>query len=30
VDTDPDGYVRTVGHTTNTNLAGVFAAGDLV
>jgi thioredoxin reductase (NADPH) len=30
VDTDPDGYVRTVGRTTNTNLAGVFAAGDLV
>jgi thioredoxin reductase (NADPH) len=30
VDTDPDGYVRTVGRTTDTNLAGVFAAGDLV
>jgi len=30
VDTDPDGYVRTVGRTTHTNLDGVFAAGDLV
>lgn len=30
VDNDPDGYVRTVGSTTYTNLAGVFAAGDLV
>jgi thioredoxin reductase (NADPH) len=30
VDTDPDGYVRTVDRTTYTNLDGVFAAGDLV
>jgi len=30
VDTDPDGYVRTDGKTTYTNLPGVFAAGDLV
>jgi thioredoxin reductase (NADPH) len=30
VDLDEDGYVRTVGRTTYTNLAGVFAAGDLV
>jgi len=30
VDTDEDGYVETDGKSTRTNLAGVFAAGDLV
>jgi thioredoxin reductase (NADPH) len=30
VDTDDDGYVRTVDGTTHTSVAGVFAAGDLV
>jgi thioredoxin reductase (NADPH) len=30
VDLDPDGYVITDGRTTNTNLPGVFASGDLV
>jgi thioredoxin reductase (NADPH) len=30
VDTDAEGYVLTDGRTTKTNLAGVFAAGDLV
>jgi thioredoxin reductase (NADPH) len=30
VDTDEDGYVRTEGKSTRTNLAGVFAVGDLV
>jgi thioredoxin reductase (NADPH) len=30
VDVDDEGYVRTVGNTTYTNLEGVFAAGDLV
>jgi thioredoxin reductase (NADPH) len=30
VDLDEDGYVRTVGRTTYTNLPGVFACGDLV
>jgi len=30
VDTDAEGYVRTIDRTTHTNLAGVFAAGDLV
>ena len=30
VDTDEDGYVVTEGKSTRTNLAGVFAAGDLV
>ncbi len=30
VDVDENGYVKTAGHTTRTNLAGVFAAGDLV
>jgi thioredoxin reductase (NADPH) len=30
VDLDPEGYVRTSGGTTHTNLRGVFAAGDLV
>jgi thioredoxin reductase (NADPH) len=30
VDTDPAGYVVTQGRSTLTNLAGVFAAGDLV
>ncbi|HEX4705401.1 MAG TPA: thioredoxin-disulfide reductase [Pseudonocardiaceae bacterium] len=30
VDLDEDGYVRTIGRTTHTNLDGVFAAGDLV
>jgi thioredoxin reductase (NADPH) len=30
VDLDPDGYVRTQGSGTYTNLDGVFAAGDLV
>ncbi|HKN97014.1 MAG TPA: thioredoxin-disulfide reductase [Pseudonocardiaceae bacterium] len=30
VDLDEDGYVRTKGQTTYTNLPGVFAAGDLV
>lgn len=30
VDTDPDGYVRVAHPSTRTNLAGVFAAGDLV
>jgi thioredoxin reductase (NADPH) len=30
VDLDPDGYVITDGSTTRTNLAGVFASGDLV
>jgi thioredoxin reductase (NADPH) len=30
VDVDPDGYVVVQGHTTNTSLDGVFAAGDLV
>ncbi len=30
VDTDDEGYVQTEGKSTLTNLAGVFAAGDLV
>jgi thioredoxin reductase (NADPH) len=30
VDTDADGYVVTEGKSTRTNVAGVFAAGDLV
>ena len=30
VDLDPNGYVVTEGRSTRTNLAGVFAAGDLV
>jgi thioredoxin reductase (NADPH) len=30
IDVDPDGYVLVKGHTTNTTLDGVFAAGDLV
>jgi thioredoxin reductase (NADPH) len=30
VDVDENGYVRTQGRSTLTNLAGVFAAGDLV
>jgi thioredoxin reductase (NADPH) len=30
VDLDPDGYVITDGRTTETNLSGVFASGDLV
>jgi thioredoxin reductase (NADPH) len=30
VETDPAGYVVTKGRTTQTNLPGVFAAGDLV
>lgn len=30
VDTDENGYVATKGRSTRTNLAGVFAAGDLV
>jgi thioredoxin reductase (NADPH) len=30
VETDPAGYVVTQGHSTLTNLPGVFAAGDLV
>ncbi len=30
VDTDPEGYVVTRGRSTLTNVAGVFAAGDLV
>jgi thioredoxin reductase (NADPH) len=30
VETDPEGYVVTRGRSTQTNLAGVFAAGDLV
>ena len=30
VDTDGDGYVKVEGRSTRTNLAGVFAAGDLV
>jgi thioredoxin reductase (NADPH) len=30
VDLDDEGYVRTRGGTTHTNLRGVFAAGDLV
>ena len=30
VDLDPDGYVMCQGSTTKTNLAGVFASGDLV
>ena len=30
VETDADGYVVTQGRSTLTNLAGVFAAGDLV
>jgi thioredoxin reductase (NADPH) len=30
VDTDDNGYVVTDGKTTRTNVAGVFAAGDLV
>jgi thioredoxin reductase (NADPH) len=30
VDVDPNGYVMTDGRSTRTNLAGVFAAGDLV
>lgn len=30
VDTDDEGYVKTVGDSTRTNLAGVFAVGDLV
>ena len=30
VDTDAEGYVKTEGKSTRTNLAGVFAAGDLV
>lgn len=29
VDTDPEGYIVTVPGTTNTNVAGVFAAGDV-
>ncbi len=30
IDLDPNGYVVTQGRSTRTNLAGVFAAGDLV
>jgi thioredoxin reductase (NADPH) len=30
VETDDEGYVKTVGRSTLTNVAGVFAAGDLV
>ena len=30
VDLDDEGYVKTVGRSTRTNLPGVFAAGDLV
>ncbi len=30
VELDPNGYVLTEGRSTRTNLAGVFAAGDLV
>ena len=30
VDTDENGYVEVEGRSTRTNLAGVFAAGDLV
>jgi thioredoxin reductase (NADPH) len=30
VDSDENGYVLTEGHSTRTNLAGVFAVGDLV
>ncbi len=30
IDLDPNGYVATQGRSTRTNLAGVFAAGDLV
>ncbi|MGI8665378.1 MAG: thioredoxin-disulfide reductase [Jatrophihabitans sp.] len=30
IELDDEGYVRTDGHSTRTNLAGVFAAGDLV
>ena len=30
VDVDPNGYVEVEGRSTRTNLAGVFAAGDLV
>jgi thioredoxin reductase (NADPH) len=30
IDIDPNGYVVTQGRSTRTNLAGVFAAGDLV
>ena len=30
VETDPDGYVITDAKSTRTNVAGVFAAGDLV
>ena len=30
VEVDANGYVLTEGHSTRTNLAGVFAAGDLV
>ena len=30
VDTDADGYVRTIGRTSHTNLDCVFASGDLV
>src|ERR1044072_817069 len=30
VDLDENGYVKTVGHSTRTNVAGVFAAGDRV
>ncbi len=30
IDLDDEGYVRTEGRSTRTNLAGVFAAGDLV
>jgi thioredoxin reductase (NADPH) len=30
VDLDENGYVKTAGHSTRTNVAGVFAAGDLV
>ena len=30
VDIDADGYVKTEGKSTRTNIAGVFAAGDLV
>ncbi len=30
IELDENGYVKTLGHTTRTTLAGVFAAGDLV
>ena len=30
IDTDGDGYVKTEGKSTRTNVPGVFAAGDLV